>query len=232
MRDQLSKLGSKVDSEYEWPMSPALVNAAYDPTQNTITFPAAILRGVYFNASRPKYSNYAGIGSIIGHEITHGFDDEGAQYDENGNLVNWWTNETLIQFQNKSQCLIDQYASIRDKVVDMYLNGKSTLGENIADCGGIREAYRAYFNRYSLNSEAILPNLTNFTSEQLLFIAHGNNWCGNIRPEKLRQVIQTDPHAPSKYRANLPLSNFDQFARAFNCKPNTTMNPINKCVLW
>lgn len=177
------------------------------------------------------YLNYGAMGTVIGHEITHGFDDEGAQFDSIGNLQNWWTNNTLEHFQNLSQCFIDQYSAINDSRVGLTLNGKNTLGENIADNGGVRESFEAYV---SLGlKEPSLPGLTNYTNEQLFFISYANTWCSVTRNEKLRQNILYDPHAPAKYRVNLPLANFDVFSRIWSCPCDSNMNKgKQKCVVW
>jgi len=188
---------------------------------------------VFFNESRPEYLNYGSIGSVVGHEITHGFDDQGAQYDQDGNLNNWWSEQTQKEFDTRAKCFVDQYGSIRDERVDMNLNGLSTLGENIADNGGLRGAYDAYQTKIARTvDKGLLPGFDTFTVDQLFFISYANNWCSLIRNEKLRQQVLYDPHSPAKYRVNVPVSNFDKFGSAFNCKSNSKMQPTNKCVLW
>lgn len=175
--------------------------------------------------------NYGGIGTVIGHEITHGFDDEGSQFDGEGNLYNWWTNETLEHFNNLSKCFVDQYSAINDSRVGLHLNGRNTLGENIADNGGIKEAFEAY-KQLNIN-EPSLPGLTKYTNDQLFFISYANLWCGLTRNEKLRQNILYDPHAPGKYRVNIPLTNYDAFSRVWKCGANSNMNrQTNRCVVW
>jgi predicted metalloendopeptidase len=214
-------------------MGPAVVNAAYQPDQNSITIPAGILQLVFFNESRPDYLNYGSIGSVIGHEITHGFDDQGAQYDQNGNLNNWWSQKTQIEFNKRAQCFVEQYGSIKDARINMSLNGLNTLGENIADNGGLRGAYDAYQTKVAKKVDAgLLPGFEDFTLDQLFFISYANNWCSLIRNEKLRQQVLYDPHSPSKYRVNVPLSNFDKFSGAFQCKANSNMLPTTRCLLW
>lgn len=177
------------------------------------------------------YLNYGAIGTVIGHEITHGFDDEGAQYDATGNLENWWTNGTLAHFQELSQCFVDQYSAITDPRVNISLNGRNTLGENIADNGGIREAFEAY---QELNlAEDLLPGLETYTNQQLFFIAYANTWCSVTRNEKLRQNILYDPHSPAKYRVNLPLANYDAFSGVWGCSCDSNMNKgKDRCVVW
>lgn len=195
----------------------------------TIAIPAAILQDVFFNGSRPNYLNYGAIGAVIGHEITHGFDDEGAQFDAEGNLKNWWTNITEEQFNNKSECFVEQYGSINDTRVYLNLNGKNTLGENIADNGGIKEAFLAFKRRGG--NDKLLPGL-DFTREQLFFIAYANTWCSLTRNEKLRQNILYDPHSPPKYRVNVPLANYEDFARVWNCPADSPMRKQDPCILW
>lgn len=189
------KLRKPVDRSHEWPMGPAVVNAAYQPDQNSISqlrnkknneifltviilsiaIPAGILQLVFFNESRPHYLNYGSIGSVVGHEITHGFDDQGSQYDENGNLNDWWSNKTQIEFDKRAKCFVDQYGAIKDDQIDMNLNGVNTLGENIADNGGLRGAYDAYHNKVTRKvDDGILPGFENFTLNQLFFVSYAN----------------------------------------------------------
>ena len=179
--------------------------------------------------SRPNYLNFGAIGAVIGHEITHGFDDEGAQFDASGNLKNWWTSSTEEKFTNKSQCFVDQYGSINDTRVNLLLNGRNTLGENIADNGGIREALLAY--RLKGGRDPLLPGMQ-FTRDQLFFISYANTWCSLTRNEKLRQSILYDPHSPPKYRVNVPLANYDEFAKVWKCSPGSRMRKQETCVLW
>lgn len=230
-RDKISKLNKDVNIELEWPMSPALVNAAYDPSQNSITFPAAILRGAFYAPGRPNFCKYGGIGVVIGHEITHGFDDQGAQYDAEGKLNNWWSESTHNNFKLLTAAIVQQYSNIVDNTTGLHLNGQNTQGENIADNGGVRESYGAVF-KDNTTEHIALPGLQAFTPQQLFFMSHANVWCSLIRPDELRQRINTDPHSPSEYRTNVPLLNFDKFAEAFKCKAGSPMNPINKVRVW
>ncbi|KAI2799808.1 NEDD8 protease nep2 [Blomia tropicalis] len=232
MRKMYEDLVLPVNLTLNWPMPPAMINAAYSPTQNSITIPVAILRPPFFDANRPMVLNFGGIGAIIGHEITHGFDDQGQQFDKKGNLINWWTDETKLRFTSGAKCFIDQYGSIVDSIAKKNLNGVNTVGENIADNGGVREAFMAFQERDSHRMQALVPYLTKFTPEQLFFLSYASNWCGSIRPKKLQIMIDYDPHSPINYRVNVPLSNFDQFAKAFSCPIGSPMNPTNKCNLW
>jgi predicted metalloendopeptidase len=229
------KVYQKVDKSKEWPMGPAVVNAAYEPTQNSITIPAGILNLPFFNGSRPGYLNYGAMGAVIGHEITHGFDDEGSQYDLIGNLKNWWTDKAKNRFLNRTQCFIDQYSAVLDDRVNMHLNGKNTVGENLADNGGLRAAFLAYaLHVKETGADQDLPGLEEFTPEQLFFMSYANNWCTRQRDEALRQSILYDPHSPPKYRTNVVLSNFDPFGKAFGCKRGDPMfpDPQKQCHLW
>lgn len=172
-RNMFGKLLRAVDDEHEWPMGPAIINAAYEPSQNSITIPAGILQLVFFNESRPAYLNYGAIGQVIGHEIGHGFDDSGSQYDSMGNLENWWSNKSKEGFNKKADCFADQYSAIIDPTVNISLNGRVTLGENIADNGGIHLAFEAYKSMRS-NDYGPLPGLEKYSTEQLFFISYGN----------------------------------------------------------
>ena len=229
---ELRKLKEWIDLDHEWPMSPALVNAAYEPEQNSITFPAAILRGVFYQQGLPDYCNYGGIGAVVGHEITHGFDDQGAQYDADGKLNNWWSESTLNNFLSLTRLIVKQYSDVVDETTGLHLNGENTQGENIADNGGIREAYDALSQSHEISRNQLLPQLESFSPEQLFFVVYANSWCSVIRPDELRQRINTDPHSPAKYRTNLPLMNFEKFAEAFSCPQGSRMNPENKVRVW
>ncbi|CAG0902422.1 unnamed protein product [Cyprideis torosa] len=222
----------------------AVVNAFYSPLENSIQIPAGILHGVFFDAGRPKYLNYGGIGSVIGHEITHGFDDQGRQFDEKGNLVDWWLPETDARFREKAKCMEREYSNFLvpgNFTPPMKVNGRLTMGENIADCGGIKHAYNAY-NRWLkkkqclLNDkdyeEARLPGLTQYSPKQLFWIGAANLWCAKFRPESAKLQAMSDPHSPSAVRINGPFSNTELFAKDFNCKKGSRMNPVKKCAIW
>ncbi|CAG2181667.1 unnamed protein product, partial [Oppiella nova] len=173
-------------------MPPAMVNAAYEPTQNSITIPAGILKTPFFDSQRPAVLNYGAIGLVVGHEMTHGFDDEGSQFDLKGNLKNWWTKEIHEKFDEKANCFITEYSGEYVPEVKMHLNGKNTVGENIADNGGMRESYRAFQAYVQKHGEPKrLPHV----------------WCSLWRPEALKTQIEYNPHSPGKYRVNVPVSN-------------------------
>lgn len=215
-----------------WNTYPTIVNAFYEPELNSITFPAGILQPPFFGYGRLAAMNYGGIGSVIGHEITHGFDDQGRQSDKDGNTANWWTDATLANYLDRAQCFIDQYNNFTVPS-GSHVNGVTTQGENIADNGGLREAFRAYSFYVAANgAEPQLPGLEAFSAEQIFFLSYANNWCGSETPERLENQLLTDPHSPSKFRVYGPLQNNADFARTFQCAVGTNMNPAKKCILW
>lgn len=210
----LAKIGKPVDKA-EWGMSPQTVNAYYNPLANEIVFPAAILQAPFFSLDQTLAENYGSMGAIIGHEITHGFDDMGSQFDASGNLSNWWTETDREEFDRRTAILVEQFDSYV-AVDDLHVNGSLTLGENIADLGGVQMAYLALQMRESLTSEQ--PN-----SDQVFFMAWARSWRENARPEGLKLQINTDSHSPNHFRANGPLSNFPAFAEAFNLTDDSPM---------
>ncbi|CAB3363322.1 Hypothetical predicted protein [Cloeon dipterum] len=211
---------------------PAVVNAYYSSIENSIQFPAGILQGVFFSNDRPRYMNYGAIGFVIGHEITHGFDDQGRQFDKEGNLVDWWNPSTKEQYLKKAQCIIEQYGNYSVPEVGLKLNGVNTQGENIADNGGIKEAYYAYNAWVERNGvEGLLPGL-NYTQRQMFWVSAANVWCSKYRPETMKLRILTGFHSPGQFRVNGPMSNLPEFARDFNCPLGSKMNPEHKCAVW
>jgi len=223
----------------EWSGGIAEVNALYSPNQNKMSFPAGILRSPWYHPSAPDYFNYGRIGSVMGHELTHGFDDQGRQYDGDGNFNLWWSDETLAQFTKGAKCIIDQYGNITDKTTGQKLNGENTQGENIADNGGVKLANKA-FQQWRQSSVAsrtnprnqLLPGFENYTTEQLYFLSYGQAWCNIRRLESLKMQIISDPHSASQYRVNVPLQNNRGFAAAYNCPVGSPMNPAEKCQIW
>jgi len=210
------------------------VGAWYNEGQNSINIPAGILDGVAFNADRPLYMNYGAIGHIVGHEITHGFDNQGSQFDGDGNLVDWWEPETLRRYQEKSQCMIDQYGnySVEVEGETLNLNGVITLGENIADNGGIKEAFRAYERIVSKSGpEPILPGL-GFSQRQLMWLSTARCNCKVQKPALLRDQVLTDTHSPGLFRINGAFANMPEFARDWGCPAGSMMNPNKKCSVW
>ncbi|XP_057330914.1 neprilysin-2-like [Microplitis mediator] len=211
---------------------PAVVNAFYSSIENSIQFPAGILQGAFYNKDRPKYLNYGGIGFVIGHEITHGFDDEGRQFNKDGNLVDWWAPSTEKKYLEKTKCIINQYGNYTVKEVGMNLNGINTQGENIADNGGVKEAYLAYREWADQHEpEPNLPGLP-YTPRQMFWISAANTWCSVIRPKALILRIITDSHSPEEFRILGSLSNRPEFAEDFQCPLGSKMNPKDKCAVW
>jgi putative endopeptidase len=212
-------------------MTTPTVNAYYNPSMNEIVFPAGILQPPFFDPKADDAVNYGGMGAVIGHEISHGFDDQGSQFDPKGNLKNWWTDADLANFQQKTALVANQFSGYT--VLDsIHVNGRLTLGENIADLGGLSVAYAALEKALA---EKGRPGLIDgFTPEQRFFLAWAQIWRQNIRPESARQRILTDPHAPGDWRVNGPLSNLPQFAAAFGCKPGDPMVRADsvRAVIW
>lgn len=229
IQDGYSKLGKPVDKD-EWFMTPQTVNAYYHPTMNEICFPAAILQSPYFDKDAPEASNYGAIGVVIGHEMTHGFDDQGRRFDAAGNLNDWWTKEDEERFNSLTDKLVDQFDAI-EVAPGVHANGRFTLGENIADQGGLRIALTAYGK--ALNIENPEENLTD---EQLrdFYLAYASVWASNIRPEDILSRTKTDPHSLEKNRVNETLKNITPFSRAFNIKEGDKMYrlPKDRVVIW
>lgn len=215
----INKIGKPVDRT-EWGMTPPTVNAYYDPSMNEIVFPAGILQPPFFNPIADDAVNYGGMGAVIGHEMTHGFDDQGSQFDAKGNLKNWWTESDVTNFKQKAQVLVNQFSSYT--VLDsMHVNGKLTEGENIADLGGVSIAYDAFENTFK--NEPHPGIIDGFSAEQRFFLAWAQMWRENDTPQALRQRIIIDPHSPDEYRCNGPLSDFPLFYEAFGCKAGDPM---------
>ncbi len=227
---ELSKIGKPVDP-LEWNMSPPTVNAYYDPSMNDINFPAGILQPGLFDMKVDDAVNYGHIGAIIGHELTHGFDDEGRKFDARGNLSDWWTPEDTKQFETRTDCLVEEYSKFVP-VEDLHVNGKLTLGENTADNGGLLLAYMAYLERAKQNKVDLSAKVDGYTSPQRFYIAFAQNWCSNTRPENLRTQTLTNSHTVDQFRANGPLVNQPGFKGAFSCKAGSPMVPAKSCRVW
>lgn len=209
----------------------AVVNAFYNSLENSIEFPAGILQNAFFNKDRPHYMNFGAIGYVIGHEITHGFDDRGRQFDKDGNNVNWWDKTTDELFKKKAQCIIDQYSNYTAEN-GMKVNGVNTQGENIADNGGLKEAYWAYHSWVKDNGEEqLLPGLK-YSQSQMFWISAANVWCGKYRPEVLKLRIISGSHSPPEFRVIGPMSNLPEFAKEFSCSSDSPMNKKQKCQVW
>ncbi|PBC26987.1 Membrane metallo-endopeptidase [Apis cerana cerana] len=224
----LEKLRKPVDKD-KWSTEPAVVNAFYNPNKNDIVFPAGILQPLFYSQHFPKSLNYGGIGVVIGHEITHGFDDKGRQFDKDGNMMQWWNNATVKAFRERAQCIVDQYSRYKLQEVDLYINGKMTQGENIADNGGLKQSFRAYKKWVSIHGEEPLLPGVNLTHDQLFFLNYAQIWCGSMRPEDALTKIRSSVHSPGPIRVLGPLSNSEDFARAYDCPPGSPMNPTQKC---
>ncbi|WP_121666901.1 M13 family metallopeptidase [Mesonia aquimarina] len=229
-RDNLSKINEPVDKT-EWGMSPQTVNAYFNPFNNEIVFPAAILQPPFYNYKADAAVNYGGIGAVIGHEISHAFDDSGARFDADGNLNNWWTEEDLEKFTKRGNKLAEQYSAI--EVLDsVYINGKFTLGENIGDLGGVLGAYDGLQKYYKEHGRP--GKIDGFTPEQRFFLSWATVWRTKMRDEALRSKIKTDPHSPGQYRAYVPLQNVDAFYEAFDIKEGDSMYiaPKDRVSIW
>ncbi len=223
----LAKIGKPVDRN-EWDMTPPTVNAYYDPQRNDINFPAGILQPPLFSALSDAAPNYGDTGATMGHELTHAFDDEGSQFDAQGNLRNWWTDADRKEFEKRAQCVVDQYSGYTI-IDDIKINGKLTNGEDLADLGGTLLAYLAW--KEDTKDQKLEP-LDGLTPEQRFFIAYGQSWCTNERDENKRLRATVDPHSPESFRANGVVSNMKEFRAAFHCKPSQPMVRENACRVW
>lgn len=229
-KKNMAKLGKKVDRT-EWGMSPQTVNAYFNPLNNEIVFPAAILQPPFYNYKADEAVNYGGIGAVIGHEISHSFDDSGARFDGDGNLKNWWTEEDSKSFAKVGKQLVDQFSTIT-AIDSMKLNGEFTLGENIGDLGGVQAAYEGLQIFYEKNGRP--TEIDGFTAEQRFFMSWGTIWRTKMRDEALKNRIMTDTHAPGMYRAYMPLKNVDAFYKAFDVKEGDKMylKPEERVRIW
>jgi putative endopeptidase len=227
---QLNKIGKPVDHS-EWGMTPPTVNAYYDPSMNDINFPAGILQPSFYDPKQDDAVNYGHIGAVIGHELTHGFDDEGKKFDAKGNLSDWWTPDDTKKFVSRTDCIENEYGNFV-AVDDVKVNGKLTLGENTADNGGLLLAYMAYLDRAKKNGVDLTAKKDGYTSPQRFYIGFAQNYCENARPEQVRNQVLTDPHSPDHFRANGAIVNQPGFAGAFGCKKGSPMVPVNSCRVW
>ncbi|HLH06804.1 MAG TPA: M13 family metallopeptidase [Terriglobales bacterium] len=224
---RMNKIGKPVDRQ-EWEMTPPTVNAYYDPLMNDINFPAGILQPPFYANGVDDAVNFGGIGAVIGHELTHGFDDQGGQFDGHGNLHMWWTPQDYKNFQQRGECIADEYGKFV-ATDDVHLNGKLTEGENIADNGGLRLALMALLTTIGDKPQ---EKIDGFTPEQRLFLSWGRVWCQNERPEELRHLATVDPHSPGRYRVNGVVRNMPEFQKAWGCKAGAAMAPENACRVW
>jgi len=214
----MAKVGKPVDRT-EWLMPPQVVNAYYNPPMNEIVFPAAILQPPFFNFKADDAVNYGGIGMVIGHEMTHGFDDQGRQYDKDGNLNDWWTKADEEEFKKRTEVLVKQFNQFVP-VDTFHVNGKLTLGENIADLGGMLIAYDALQKAIAGKKIELIDG---FTPEQRFFLSQAQIWHNNTRDEFAKLLVKTDPHSPARFRVNGPVSNIDAFYTAFDIQPTDSL---------
>jgi putative endopeptidase len=229
-RRELNKIGKPVDRQ-EWEMTPPTVNAYYSPVENNINFPAGILQPPFFSSKASDTVNFGAAGSVIGHELTHAFDDEGRQYDADGNLKDWWQKSDEERFKELAQCFEKEYSAFT-VVPGVHLNGKLTLGENTADNGGLRLAYLALLDDLAKKHIPLDHKVDGYTEPQQFFLAYGQIWCEAVRPQEARLLAQTDPHSMPEFRVNGVVSNMPQFSAAFGCKPGDNMYVVHACRVW
>jgi putative endopeptidase len=228
---QIAKIDKPLDRK-EWGMTPPTVNAYYSPPFNEIVFPAGILQPPFFDKTMDDAVNFGGIGLVIGHELTHGFDDQGRKYDPQGNLRDWWTEEDGKEFEKRASCVANEYSSFV-AIDDLHLNGRLTLGENTADNGGARIALMALEHMIAEDKTGKEgQSIDGYTPEQRFFLGFGRVWCELRRPEIARVRVLTDPHSPGKYRVDGVVQNMPEFQKAFGCKPGQPMAPENSCHVW
>jgi len=229
-RHDLNKIGKPVD-EKEWGMTPPTVNAYYNPSMNDINFPAGILQPPFYDFKADPAVNFGGIGIVIGHEMTHGFDDQGSQYDAQGNVRKWWTPEDKKKFDERTDCEVKEYDGF-EVAPGQKLNGRLTLGENTADNGGLRIAYAALMSTLAEENKSTTEKIDGYTPEQRYFISWGQVWCENTREQTARLRAKTDPHSSGEWRVNGSVQNFDEFGKAFGCKVGQPMMPAKSCRVW
>jgi putative endopeptidase len=226
LQDRMQRIGKPTDKT-EWNMTPPTVNALYIPQNNSINFPAGILQTPFFDPRRDMALNYGAVGAVIGHEMTHGFDDQGRKYDGDGNLRDWWTPQDGAEFDKRVACVADEYSGFT-AVDDVKLNGRLTLGENTADNGGLRVALMALQDTLK-GRESVLDG---FTPEQRFFLGFAQIWCENSTPQSERQQALTNPHSPGRYRVDGTVQNVPEFRKAFSCKASQPMVSSNACRIW
>ncbi|CAH1118459.1 unnamed protein product [Phaedon cochleariae] len=229
LRKNLEKINEPVNKT-TWSMPPSTVNAYYTPTKNQMVFPAGILQSPFYEPSFPESLNYGGMGVVMGHELTHGFDDQGRQFDKFGNLNHWWKNKTIEKFKQRTKCVVDQYNKYQ--INGKNINGNQTLGENIADNGGLKAAYHAYLDLMKDKAEPqTLPGIP-LNHRQLFFVAFAQVWCSTVTKEATNLQIEKDSHSPAQYRVIGALTNLKEFSQEFGCPIGSRMNPRNKCEVW
>lgn len=228
-RYQIDKVGTKVDEqEWNWPAS--IVNASYNPLQNFMNFPAGILQPPFFHRDFPKAMNFGAMGMVMGHELTHGFDDSGRKFDGDGVMREWWAPEVASAFEQQTQCVVETYSALEVQP-GVHVKGELTLGENIADFGGLKESYAAY--QAWVAEQGPEPQLIDgLSNEQLFFVAHAQSWCSVASPEFEQLLVNVDPHSPPAFRVNIPNAHFSGFWDAFSCEEGTPMHPEQVCAVW
>lgn len=227
---EMNKVGKPVN-EKEWGMTPPTVNAYYDPPMNDINFPAGILQPPFYDADSDPAVNFGAIGVVIGHEMTHGFDDEGSKYDGHGNVDNWWTPQDRKAFDERTACEVNEYDQFQP-VPGVHVNGKLTLGENTADNGGIHIAWAALLATLAEEGKSIHETVDGYTEAQRYFISFAQIWCQNVTPQYARVAVKTDPHSPGQFRVNGVVQNFPEFGKAFGCHEGQPMMPEHTCRVW
>ena len=230
---QLNKIGKPVDRE-EWTMTPPTINAYYDPQLNTINFPAGILQPPYFDASQDDAVNYGAVGMVIGHEIIHGFDDQGRKFDASGNLRDWWTDADGKKYEERGKCISDEYTQDVPEAGDgVKQNGLLTQGEDTADNGGVHLALFALEAALKAQGKSLDDKGSDgWTNRQRFFLSYANSWCVNIRPQIARLYVTTDPHSLPNFRIDNVVSNMSEFQQAFGCKAGQRMVRANACRVW
>ncbi len=225
---QLNQWEKPVDKT-EWGMTPPTVNAYYNPSANEIAVPAGILQPPFFDKDYPMAMNFGAIGMVMGHEVTHGFDDDGRKYDKTGRLTEWWAPDVSAKFEERTKCVVEQYGKFEAQP-GLFVNGELTLGENIADLGGLKASYAAFKAWEARNGKQ--PTVAGLTPDQQFYVSYAQSWCSISKPELEKSRLLSDPHSPPRYRVNAPLTSLPEFAKAFNCAEGTPMNPPNKCEVW
>jgi len=230
-RRQIAKISKPLDRK-EWGMTPPTVNAYYSGSYNEVVFPAGILQPPFFDKTIDDSVNFGSIGAVIGHELTHGFDDQGRKYDPQGNLRDWWTEQDGKEFETRASCVADEYSNFV-AIDDLKLNGKLTLGENTADNGGARIALMALENMIAEDkSRKAAEKIDGYTPEQRFFLGFGRVWCEKRQPEYSRMLVTVDPHSPGRFRANGVVQNMPEFQKAWGCKAGQPMVSENMCRVW
>ena len=229
---EVAKIGKPLDRK-EWGMTTPTVNAYYNGSRNEIVFPAGILEPPFFDKKMDDAVNFGGIGIVIGHELTHGFDDQGRKFDPQGNLRDWWTEQDGKEFEKRVSCVADEYSGFTSSKMSLKLNGKLTLGENTADNGGARIAFAALQHMIADDKTGkAAEKIDGYTPEQRFFLGFGRVWCEKIRPEDARRRVVVDSHSPGRYRINGVVQNMPEFQQAWGCKAGQPMVSTNACRVW